>query len=133
MLSGWSYSLKPESLRVGSRVMNMPDATDVNTLKISFIYTFVFFNKEIGKIQFEFYILYIYSLIKLASIPLMCPLFVKQQQNLMGRRGLLKIQMRTSTTMITTTRAKPTAAVAQTMTPIIQGKKYSRKKKKKKR
>ena len=29
MLSGWSYSLKPETLRVGSRVLELPDGTDV--------------------------------------------------------------------------------------------------------
>lgn len=29
MLNGWSYSLKPECLRLGSRAFNLPDSTDV--------------------------------------------------------------------------------------------------------
>ena len=32
MLAGWSYSLKPESLRVGSRVLDLPENTDVTIL-----------------------------------------------------------------------------------------------------
>ena len=35
MLSGWSYSLKPETLRVGSRVLELPDGTDVIILNYS--------------------------------------------------------------------------------------------------
>ena len=30
MLSGWSYSLKPECLRLGSRAFELPESTDVN-------------------------------------------------------------------------------------------------------
>ena len=29
MLSGWTYSLKPECLRVGSRTLELADMTDV--------------------------------------------------------------------------------------------------------
>ena len=37
MLNGWSYSLKPESLRLGSRDLEMPVMTDVNIyIKILF-------------------------------------------------------------------------------------------------
>ena len=36
MLAGWTYSLKPESLRVGRRALDLPDGTDVNTF-ISFL------------------------------------------------------------------------------------------------
>lgn len=48
MLSGWTYSLKPESLRIGNRGLDLPEMTDVTIINILYFFLYIYHSFHIS-------------------------------------------------------------------------------------